>query len=194
MRLNIPVSCESVSMMLLLQTHFQSEVMQDVSGCPCGVVGPHDVGQIVGVWPPVLFVQLKRWVQRRGSYLKLSTSFVDFQQITFYGASYEWVAALCHLGNSTEHGHYVTYIPDGEDVILVDDATVSSVDNKYVPPTSVYVVAYSKMRNSLTRLQYVPPKSSEQSPPVPNRTFRIRASGPTGSNALTLLRCSASVV
>ena len=81
----MPASSESISMMLLLQTHFQSELLQDVSCGRCGVVGPHTVRPLLGEWPPTLFVQLKRWGQRRGAHVKLSTSVVDYQHFTIYG-------------------------------------------------------------------------------------------------------------
>ena len=63
-----------------------------------------------------------------------------------------------------------------------------------MPESELYILAYRKTKScSFTRVEDVHPTSAEPVPPSSNSSFRIAASGSSGTNVLALLRRCASV-
>jgi ubiquitin C-terminal hydrolase len=144
--LQLELPPNSVTVLELLEEHFQTERVNDFQCEACDVRGSCELSKPVHRWPPVLFLHVKRFrLDATGRMRKISEPlfFEEVLESAAFGVRYSLQAVAVHLGRFGS-GHYVAYVRDSQDqwVLLNDAAEPAVVSFQEVQRKQAYVLVF----------------------------------------------------
>ena len=144
LQLELPPS--RVTVLELLEEHFQTERIDDFQCETCDVRGTCEVSKPVHRWPPVLFLHVKRFRMDATGRMRKITEPLFFEELlesVTFGVLYSLQAVAVHIGRFGS-GHYVAYVRDSQDqwVLLNDAAAPTVVSFQEVQRKQAYILVF----------------------------------------------------
>jgi ubiquitin C-terminal hydrolase len=144
LQLELPPS--RVTVLELLEEHFQTERIDDFQCETCDVRGTCEVSKPVHRWPPVLFLHVKRFRMDATGRMRKITEPLFFEELlesATFGVLYSLQAVAVHIGRFGS-GHYVAYVRDSQDqwVLLNDAAAPTVVSFQEVQRKQAYILVF----------------------------------------------------
>ena len=144
LQLELPPS--RVTVLELLEEHFQTERVDHFQCETCDVRGTCDVSKAVHRWPPVLFLHVKRFRMDATGRMRKITEPLFFEELlesATFGVLYSLQAVAVHIGRFGS-GHYVAYVRDSQDqwVLLNDAAAPTVVSFQEVQRKQAYILVF----------------------------------------------------
>lgn len=151
--LNLQSDFHNVSVQTLIDSSIF--ITEDVE-CPgCGKHTPHKLSKVIKAFPGTLIIVLGRYTSNGSlnTVDKLHTPVhvnhsISFSETASKSILYDFKSAVCHLGENTRSGHYVSIIKSGNRFICCNDLSITHCSEDDMLETA-YLIIYDKRNVAL---------------------------------------------
>lgn len=149
-------SVPNLSLQVLLDNHFSISDLIEQTCINCHMVTNHSVKKSISCAPETLAIVLGRYKVSKGHLKKIHTPVllsdsINFSHFSEVDISYNLKSVVCHKGNSTQSGHYVTAVKSGDRFICCDDTSVNVIRKDNLLRIA-YIAVYNRSAKPLPAL------------------------------------------